>query len=76
MVSGSLRCAISLIIYVCGALRQAGVRSLHACEYVCPACSDRSGSPRASLSPTRWLVTAPAQVSGWSCYVDHMVHVD
>ena len=72
MVSGSLRCAISLqcafvvhIVALC-------VRSLHVCECACPPGSDRSGSLRSSHSLTRWLVSAPAQVSGWSCNGDHM----
>ena len=46
------------------------------CQCVCPPGSDRSGRGRSSNSLTRWFVSAPAQVSGWSCYVDHMVTVD
>ena len=72
MVSGSLRCAISLqcafvvhIVALC-------VRSLHVCECACPPGSDRSGRLRSSHSLTRWLVSAPAQVSGWSCNGDHI----
>ena len=75
MVSGSLRCAISFpcafVVHIL-ALRQAGVRSHHVCVCACPPGSERSGSLRSSVSLTRWLVSAPAQVSGWSCYGDHM----
>ena len=51
-------------------LRRTGVCSLAGrCGSVaCPPGRDRNGELRASRLLTRWLVPAPAQVSGWSFY--------